>query len=120
MTQRPIVKRRDPIHSLAISDIRRDLAPNVDPVGDGKRLYEPGKFRNALLPAKDIKVLMRGEATDIDGKPSIAEAVYYESPAGAKVFNAGTIRWSWGLSKEGSVEPAFLKFNENLVRNLLE
>jgi hypothetical protein len=34
------------------------------------------------------------------------------------VFNAGAVRWAWGLGKEGFVNPAFQRFNENLIRAL--
>jgi hypothetical protein len=34
------------------------------------------------------------------------------------VFNAGSVRWVWGLGKEGFAQPAFKRFNENLVRAL--
>ena len=46
----------------------------------------------------------------------MAEATWYVSETGAKVFNAGAVRWSWGLGKDGYVNPAFRRFNENLIR----
>lgn len=91
---------------------------NRDPAGDGQRLWDARRSRNSPIDAGSIKVLFRGEATDADGARGLAEATYFESPAGAKVFNAGTVRWSWGLGKPGFEQPAFQRFNENLVRLL--
>jgi len=91
---------------------------NRDPLGDGKRLWQAGRSRNAQLDPARLRVLFRGEAVDAAGRPGLAEAVYFESPAGAKVFDAGSVRWSWGLGKEGFAQPAFRRFNENLVRAL--
>jgi hypothetical protein len=34
------------------------------------------------------------------------------------VFNAGAVRWAWGLGKEGFVNAPFQRFNENLIRAL--
>jgi hypothetical protein len=89
---------------------------NRDPEADGKRLWQAGRSANAAIPEDDIKVLFRGEAVGADGQPGVAEATWYVSPAGAKVFNAGAVRWAWGLGKDGFVNPAFRRFNENLVR----
>ena len=87
---------------------------NRDPDGDGKRLWDASKSMNANLPADRIKVLFTGEPVDFQGKKGLAEAVYWESPAGAKVFSSGAIRWDWGLAKDGIATPAFQKFNANL------
>jgi len=91
---------------------------NRDPRGDGARLWVAGRSRIAALPAGSVKVLFHGQATGADGNPGLAEATYFESPAGAKVFNAGAVRWAWGLGKAGFANAAFARFNENLVRSL--
>jgi hypothetical protein len=91
---------------------------NRDPDGDGRRLWDASRSRNAAVPAAAIQVLFQGQPVDVDGKPGLAEAVYWRSKAGAQVFSAGSIRWAWGLGKEGFVQPAFQRFNENLVRAL--
>jgi hypothetical protein len=91
---------------------------NRDPEGDGKRLWDKARSRNAAIPLADIQVLFEGHPVDVDGVKGLAEAVYWRSSAGAQVFSAGSIRWSWGLGKEGFVQPAFQRFNENLVRVL--
>ena len=91
---------------------------NLDPEGDGRRLWQAGK---SLIPAIDshrIQVLFIGSAISADGARGRAEATYFVSPAGAKVFNAAAIRWAWGLGKEGFVTAPFQRFNDNLVRAL--
>jgi hypothetical protein len=92
---------------------------NRDPDGDGKRLWDKDSSRIALLPQDSIKVLFRGEPVDEDGKPGRAEAVYFRSAAGAKVFSSGSIRWAWGLGKPGFEREAFKRFNANLVIDFL-
>ena len=105
-----------------VGDVAADVIgyewDNRDPDGDGKRLWDPVRSHNAQLDEADISVLFHGDAVDVDGKLGRAEASYFRSKAGAQVFNAGTIRWAWGLGKPGFVNPAFLRFNENLVRVL--
>jgi hypothetical protein len=93
---------------------------NRDPDGDGKRLWDKAHSRIALLPEKQLDVLFRGEAVGADGKPGVAEAVYFRSGAGAKVFSSGSIRWAWGLGKPGFEREDFKKFNENLVLDFLK
>jgi len=85
---------------------------------DGKRLWDKALSHNAAIPLEDIQVLFHGAPVDVDGDQGLAESIYWRSKAGAQVFSAGSIRWSWGLGKEGFVQPAFRTFNENLVRAL--
>ena len=92
---------------------------NRDPAGDGRRLWDRDRSKIAPLPAERIKVLFRGAPVGVDGKPGRAEAVYFESPAGAKVFSTGSIRWAWGLGKPGFEREPFKRFNANVVRYLL-
>jgi N,N-dimethylformamidase beta subunit-like protein len=88
---------------------------NRDPEGDGHRLWDAEKSRIPSIPADSIKVLFTGSPIDLNKKPGIAEAVYFVSKAGAKVFNAGSIWWCWGLGKEGYASEPFKRFNENMV-----
>jgi hypothetical protein len=90
-----------------------------DPERDGKRLYERGISHIKELPLDRIKVLFAAEPLDFQGKKSKAEAVYFETPAGAKVFNAGSIRWSWGVNKVEERSLSFQTFNRNLIHYML-
>jgi hypothetical protein len=92
---------------------------NRDPDRDGKRSYEKGVSSIAEIPADRIKVLFERELTDFSGKKGKAEAVYFETPAGAKVFNAGSIRWSWGVGKPEETTASFQTFNRNLIHYML-
>lgn len=92
---------------------------NRDPYGNGARLWDKDRSHNQMLPMDKIQVLFRGYPVDVWGRRGLAEAVYFESPAGAQVFSAGTIRWSWGLSRPGFVQAGFQRFNENLIRRML-
>jgi len=87
---------------------------NRDPAGDGKRLWSPSSLIPPI-PAADIHVLFEGRPVDQHGRKSLAEAVYFRSRAGARVFSAGSVRWAWGVGKKGFVRPAFKRLNENLV-----
>lgn len=92
---------------------------STDPEGDGRRLWDGGRSLIGSIDPSSIKVLFTGEPMTSDGKQGRAEAVYFVSPAGAKVFSSGSIRWSWGLGKPGFEETAVKAFTENLVRHLL-
>jgi hypothetical protein len=106
----------------SVGDVAADVVgyewDNRDPEGDGKRLWDAGRSHNAAIDAASVSVLFRGEAIDADGGPGLAEATFFQSTAGAKVFNAGTVRWVWGLGKPGFVQPAFQTFNANLIAAL--
>src|SRR5262249_3485401 len=92
---------------------------NTDPDQDGARLWNVQTSRIAPVDLGSIKVLFTGSPVDIDGKQGKAEAVYFVSNAGAKVFNAGSIRWSWGLGKADFERDAFKTFNRNLLLHFL-
>lgn len=92
---------------------------NRDPEGDGARLWDAKQSKIPLLPQERLQVLFTGQPVDIDGKPGLAEAVHFTSPAGAKVFSSGSIRWAWGLGKPGFESAAFRRFNENLFSDFL-
>lgn len=93
---------------------------NTDPDQDGARLWNVQTSRIAPVDLGSIKVLFTGSPVDIDGKQGKAEAVYFVSNAGAKVFNAGSIRWSWGLGKADFERDAFKTFNRNLLLHFLD
>jgi hypothetical protein len=93
---------------------------NTDPDGDGKRLWDPRKSRIEPIDAASIKVVFTGSPVDLNGRPGKAEAVYFVSKAGARVFSTGSIRWAWGLGKPKFEREKFKTFNCNLVLHLLD
>jgi hypothetical protein len=90
-----------------------------DPDADGRRLWAQGRSQIVQIDNGAIKVLFAATPVDLKGVPGKAEAVYFESPAGAKVFSTGSIRWAWGLGKPGFEDGAFKTLNRNLVLFLL-
>jgi len=94
-------------------------SPGESIVEDASRLWNENRSRIDSIPLDQIQVLFVGYPIDLFGREGRAEGVYFESPAGAKVFNAGTIRWSWGLGKEGYTQEKFQRFNRNLVLHFL-
>ena len=93
---------------------------NRDPAGDGGRLWAEGRSRIAMLPADNLHVLFSGAPVGANGAAGRAEAVYFRSVAGAKVFSSGSIRWAWGLGKSGFEQEAFKRLNRNLVLYFLD
>ncbi len=84
------------------------------------RMWSAKRSSIAAIPIDKIHVVFTADPMDVLGHQGHAEAVYYESDAGAKVFSSGTNRWTWALNKEGYIEPQFRKFNENLILDFLE
>lgn len=108
---------------LATGDVIADVVgyewDNRDPARDNTRLFRPGVSRIAALPSERIMVLLTGTPVAFDGKEGLAEAVYFRSPAGGKVFNAGSVRWAWGFGRPGFETEAFRVFNANLFTDFL-
>lgn len=108
---------------LAVGDAVADVVgyewDNRDPDGDGTRLFRPNVSRIAELPPDAAQVLFTASPIGQNGVQGRAEAIYFRSPAGAKVFNAGSIRWAWGLSRPGFATEAFQRFNTNLFSDFL-
>ena len=94
-------------------------SPGEERVDAVERLWHPEHSQLPLLPPDRLQVVFAAEPVDVFGRRGLAEAVYFESPAGAKVFSSGTNRWTWGLGKEGLVQEPFQRFNQNLVLGLL-
>jgi len=104
----------------AIGDVVGYEWDNTDPEADGKRLWDEQKSQIPLLDASLINVVFKGAPVDLNGKQGTAEAVYFVSKAGAKVFSTGSIRWAWGLGKPEFVQDKFKMLNRNLVMHLLQ
>jgi hypothetical protein len=93
---------------------------NTDPDGDGRRLWDHHKSQIPPIETSSIKVIFTGSPVDLHGKQGKAEAVYFVSSVGAKVFSTGSIRWAWGLGKPDFEQDKFKKFNANLLMYLLQ
>ena len=93
---------------------------NRDPLGDGKRLWDQALSLNPKLPAENIKLLFSGSPIGRSGGKGLAEAVFWQSPAGAKVFSAGSLHWAWGLGRPGVESEDFKRFNRNLIAAMLK
>ncbi len=87
---------------------------NRNPDADGNRVWDPKISLNKEIPKSDVRVLFNARPRDYEKKRGLAEAVYWRSAKGAKIFSAGTIWWSWGMAKPGVANAASMKFNENL------
>ncbi|MDA2929913.1 hypothetical protein MYX84_08205 [Acidobacteria bacterium AH-259-O06] len=107
----------------------RNPMPSMEerPIFNGQRQkydlaedWKAGVSLNEQIPPEDIKLVFHGNAIDAYGRTGLAEAVYFEAESGAKVFSAGTIRWPWGLSKNGFVNEKFKKLNLNLIQYMLD
>ena len=92
---------------------------NTDPSSKRNRYWNADVSQIPFLPKDKLTILFAGEAIDYKGKKGKAEAVYFESDVGSKVFSSGTIQWSWGLTKEGFRQDAFNQFNRNLIEHFL-
>jgi hypothetical protein len=103
----------------AIGDVVGYEWDNTDPDGDGQRLWDPDKSQISPTDPGSIKVVFTGAPVDLDGKQGKAEAVYFTSHAGAKVFSTGSIRWAWGLAKPNFEQEKFKVLNFNLLMHLL-
>ena len=89
---------------------------NRDPDKDGRRL-----FTGRAQPARPRfrrpgSVPWGGHGSGRLSGARRGDALH--APSGARVFNAGAIRWAWGLGKPTFVNPAFQQFNANLIRSL--
>jgi hypothetical protein len=106
----------------AVGDVAAEVVgyewDNRDPDGDGRRLWDAARSLDPAIDPAGIQVLFRGEAVGENGAPGVAEATWFRASTGAQVFNAGSIRWAWGLGKPEFVNAAFQRFNENLVQAL--
>ena len=93
--------------------------PGESSVDGACRLWQKGRSMIEAIPLEKVKVVFSADVVDLRGLRGRAEAVYFESPAGAKVFSSGTIRWTWGLGKEGYTQEQFKLFNRNLILHFL-
>jgi hypothetical protein len=70
---------------------------------------------DASTPSGTV-ILARSPVTDENGRKDVQEAAVRSVPSGAFVFAAGTIQWSWGLSKPGVADARVQRVTENVFR----
>lgn len=108
-------------HEWDNRDPEAAYAPPGEKLVEGAdRLWDAARSRIDPLPLDRIRVVFSGRVVDVYGREGKAEAVYFETPAGARVFSAGTIRWSWGLGKPGYRQEPFQVLNRNLFSTFLQ
>jgi hypothetical protein len=78
--------------------------------------------RSTPIPA-GISVLSSSHVHDIaQNRDDVSNATVYTAQSGARVFNAATIQWSWGLDNYGShnvINPGVQKITRNILVNFL-
>ncbi len=78
--------------------------------------------RNAPIPV-GTDILSSSHVHDIaQNKDDVSNATVYTVPGGARVFNAATIQWSWGLDDYGDhhvVNSGAQKITQNVLVNFL-
>ncbi len=78
--------------------------------------------RSTPMPA-GTDVLSSSHVHDIaQNRDDVSSATVYTAPGGARVFNAATIQWSWGLDDYGNhnvVNPGVQKITRNVLVNFL-
>lgn len=76
--------------------------------------YETDRADSGTPPG--TLILAHSPVTDVSGRGDFQEAAVREVPGGAFVFAAGTIEWSWGLSKPGTADGRVQRITENVFR----
>ncbi len=92
---------------------------NIDPEGDGRRLFVPGVSAIPRIDSERIQVVLTGHPIAASGRQGLAQGVYFESEAGARVFSSGTNDWAMGFRMEGTAGERFRRLNRNLVIQFL-
>jgi hypothetical protein len=78
--------------------------------------YETDRVVDDALTPPGLTVLAESPVIRHDGAPDLQQAVVRDVPGGAFVFAAGTIEWSWGLSRPGVADPRVQRITENVLR----
>lgn len=76
--------------------------------------YETDRTDSATPPG--TTVLAHSPVVDVFGRHDVQEATTRDLPSGAFVFAAGTVEWSWGLSKPSVADPRVQRITENVFR----
>lgn len=75
--------------------------------------------------APGLQILSTSPVVDIYKHKDVANGTLYNAASGARVFNAGTFQWSWGLdcssplNPRNLVNPAVEKITSNILQNFI-
>jgi hypothetical protein len=77
---------------------------------------------NGLTPAGYTVLATENVVNTETNQPDTANSGVYTAPSGARVFNAGTIQWSYGLDNYGGttfVNPGIQRMTANVLANFV-
>ena len=66
--------------------------------------YEYDKVDPHFSTPPGLEILASSPVVDLSKNRDVSDATLYTSASGARVFNAGTIEWAWGLDSNSSIE----------------
>ena len=69
-----------------------------------------------------VQLLSVSPVTDVYSNATTSNSTLYTAPSGARVFNAGTMQWSWGLDNfefPSDVNPAIQQITANILHNFV-
>jgi hypothetical protein len=85
--------------------------------------YEYDKVANNVSLPPGLQILSNSPLRNQDGNtPDVSNATLYTAQSGARVFNAATFQWSWGLDNyrnHNVVNPNAQKITANILANFL-
>lgn len=66
--------------------------------------YEYDKIFSDYPIPQGLQILATSPIVDVNQNHDVSNATLYTAASGARVFDAGTIEWSWGLDSNSSIE----------------
>jgi hypothetical protein len=79
--------------------------------------YEADRYMSEYPEPKNTHytLLSRSPFTGKDGRSDYSNSSIYRAPSGAWIFASGTMQWSWGLDKQGVVDPRIQRTTANIL-----
>lgn len=83
--------------------------------------YEVDRLMTEYPPPDSVSytLLSQSPIVDYSGASDYGNSSIYQAPSGARVFAAGSIVWSWGLSKPGVADPRIQRTAANVLDNFI-
>lgn len=66
--------------------------------------YEYDKVNPNFPVPQGLEILASSPVVDVSKNHDVSNATLYTAVSGARIFDAGTIEWSWGLDSNSSIE----------------